>query len=81
MKGKNRCVICYRKHDQWHNFPIEFPSKWRMCCGCRWIAFDVVRSTTKKIIDFYTRMYHTTFVERIFLKRKLRKINKLINVV
>ncbi len=82
MKGKNRCVICYRKHNKYyHGFPKEFPRKWRMCCGCKCIASDIIRSNTKKVIDFYITIFSLSFVKITILKRKVRRINKLINVV
>lgn len=82
MRGKNRCYVCFKKHDYMCVFPEGFPNKMKWCCDCKdmaeFITEDGLEETIKQyksLIKYFGRF--NTFLIVI----SLRKLNKLITVV
>jgi len=90
MRGKNRCYICYRKHDKHpkRNFGTDFPNKMRFCCYClSWAEYMIrysLKTAIKRICNNHVDYaYNTTKFKKLkkkLIARKCKKIYKIISL-
>ena len=79
MRGKNRCYVCFKKHEKGiYTFPDDMPYKFRWCCNCRSLSRVIVIIGLKKKIKFFKK--YLGRIERISYIRKAKKLNKLIRL-
>lgn len=81
MRGKNRCYVCFRKHDKAFEFkfPKDIPYKFRWCCHCLRNAKRTLSiSELEGSIRFYKENYKR--MARISLIRRAKLLYKLINL-
>ena len=82
MRGKNRCYVCFRKHDKKHQkfkFPKDFPYEFRWCCNCRSYANILVKTGLQKNIKFMKG--YKSRIERIKFIRRAKLLYKLIRLI
>lgn len=77
-RGKNRCVGCFKRHDQKFNFPDDYPNRLKLCCSCKGFAVQVILHGVEKNIDWFVRNY-TPRKARPFIKR-IKRIHKAITL-
>jgi len=81
MRGKNRCYVCFRKHDKgdYYKFPDDMPYKFRWCCICRNFAKRIIKISFEKTINHFKK--HHGVIKSFFYVRRAKRLVKLINVV
>lgn len=82
MRGKNRCYVCFKKHekDMGYKFPDDMPYKFRWCCGCRSLAKIISRGSVEKTINEYKR-WNYGGIRLIRLIKRVKLLDKLIRLI
>ena len=81
MRGKNRCYVCFTKHDkgEYYKFPDDMPYKFRWCCICMNYADVIIRTSFERIIKNYRK--HHGVIKSFFFIQKGKRLIKLMKVV